>query len=92
MQPPGPSGVGVGSMLMSKEKHVQFLIEKLNKKNPEELLNIYVFYSSTVFGIYTFLIRNLIFHLSLELLTEFWKMSLKDAYQLLSFIVNFYTF
>ena len=40
---------------------------------------------------YTFFIGNSIFHLSLELLTKFWKTSLKVAEQLLSFIVGFYT-
>ena len=33
---------------------------------------------------------NSIFHLSLELLTKFWKSSLIFAYQLLSSIVDFY--
>ena len=38
-----------------------------------------------------FFVGNSIYHLSLELLTKFWKMSIKVAYQFLSFIVHFYT-
>ena len=41
---------------------------------------------------YTFIfISNSIFYLNLELLTKFWKTSLKVALQLLCFIVDFYT-
>ena len=39
-----------------------------------------------------FFIGKLIFHVSLELLTKFWKTSLRVAYQLLSFIVYFTRF
>ena len=40
----------------------------------------------------TTFIVNSIFHLSLELLTKFWKTNLKIVQQLLSFIVDAHTF